>query len=548
MIVSEQALAPGAITVDSPVLAALAAPEMYRGAPAVRVHETHASWVFLAGPFAYKVKKPVRLPFLDYSTLARRRAACQEEVRVNRELAPGIYLGVRAIVPAGEGFRFAPPDTPGAVEYVVHMRRFAEADTVQGAIDAHSLTSEQVRAVARRLADFHRDCAVCAGGEPERLLAAWEANLGELERLDHPESWQPQVMRGFAEAFVRAHRGEIERRARAGEVRDGHGDLRCDHVLLGPTVRVVDRIEFDPELRQMDVAQDLAFLAMDLEAHGQRRGARELIGAYRHAGGSPASEQLRGFYCAYWALVRAKVAVIAAESKHGRLRDRERARAGRRWMLAQRFCWRARQPVAIVVCGTAGSGKSTLAAELAHRSCLPVVSSDQVRKRHAGLAATDRARPEHYTSQFTRAVYDQLSHEALTRLERTGGVIVDATCHRRSERAKLFRLLNRDGLTLLVVRCQVTFETALARAAARMRSAERISDATPEVVSAQFHRFEALEELPASKVLQLDGEQSTEAQVLEIAHAVDDQLRHRASRTAGFPRQKDRAHHPCSPR
>jgi uncharacterized protein len=489
------------------------------------VHETHASWVFLAGGFAYKVKKPVRLAFLDYGTLARRRAACEEEVRVNRELAPGIYLGVRAIVPGRGGLRFAPQDAPQAVEYAVHMRRFEDADTLQGAIDAHTLTNAQVWRVARRLADFHRDCAPCAGGGPERLLAAWEANLRELERLDHPGDWQLQTMRRFAEAFVSAHRGEIERRVRAGKVRDGHGDLRCEHVLLGAEVRIVDRIEFDPELRHMDVAQDLAFLAMDIEAHGRRRAARELVGAYRRAGGSPASEQLRSFYCAYWALVRAKVAVIAAGDRHGRLRHRERARAGRLWGLAQRFCWRARAPIAIVVCGSAGSGKSTLAAALARRSRLQVVSSDAIRKRRAGLAPTERARPEHYTSQFTRAVYELLSREALARLERSGGVIVDATCHRRSERARLFHLLNRSDLTFLVVHCQVTLETALARASTRVRSADRISDATAEVVAAQFHRFQALDELPAANVLLLDGEQSADVQVDEVVRAVDERMR-----------------------
>lgn len=533
---------PSGAPTDSPVLSALAAPSMYWGHPAVQVHETHASWVFLAGRFAYKVKKPVRLAFLDYSTLARRRAACQEEVRVNRELAPGIYLEVRAIVPAEAGFRFAPQHTPGAVEYAVLMRRFDDADTLQGAIDAHLLTRAQVREVARRLADFHRGCASCAGGEPKRLLSTWEANLRELERLDHPGDWQLEMMRGFAEVFVSAHRGEIERRVRTGEVRDGHGDLRCEHVLLGSEVRVVDRIEFDPKLRQMDVAQDLAFLAMDLEAHGRRRAARELIGAYRHAGGRPASMPLHNFYCAYWALVRAKVAMIPAGTRHGRARHRERARAGRLWRLAQRLCWRARQPIAIVVCGSAGSGKSTLAAELAHCSRLPVVSSDAIRKRHAGLAPTERARPEHYTRQFTRTVYDLLSREALARLERTGGVIVDATFHRRSERTRLFHLLNRGEVTFLVVLCRVTLQTALVRSSARMRSAGRISDATPEVAATQFHRFEALDELPATSVLSLDAEQSTDAQRTEVIRAVDERMRGRARCyrhvTAGFRDRK----------
>ena len=506
------------------VLAALADPETYEARPAVEVHETHASWVFLAGPSAYKVKKPVRLAFLDYSTLERRRAACREEVRVNRELAPGIYLGVRAIVPAGEGFRLAPPDAPGAVEYAVHMRRFEDADTLQGAISARSLTDAQIREVARRLAEFHRRCPTCPGGEPQRLLGGWETNLRELERLDHPPDWQPQVMHGFAAAFVNAHRGEIERRVAAGEVRDGHGDLRCEHVLLGSGVRVVDRIEFDPELRHMDVAQDLAFLAMDLEAHGRRRAARALVDAYRQAGGSPASDELRSFYCAYWALVRAKVALITSESRHGRPRGRERARAGRLWTLAQRYCWRARRPLAIVVCGPAGSGKSTLAAALADCSGLRVVCSDAVRKRHAGLAPTERARPEHYTAGFTQAVYRLLSAEALTELEHSGGVIVDATCHRRSERAELFRLLNRGDVTFLAVRCRVTRATALARATARMHSEDRVSDATPEVAAAQFDRFEELDELPTASVLQLDGQQSTDGLVLEVLRAADERL------------------------
>lgn len=540
----------GAAT-DSPVLRALAAPGMYRGHPAVQVHETHASWVFLAGGFAYKVKKPVRLAFLDYSTLARRLAACQEEVRVNRELAPDIYLGVRAIVPTEGRFCFSPQDAPGAVEYAVYMRRFDDADTLQGTIDTHSLNSAQMEKVARRLADFHRDSARCPGGEPQRLLATWEANLRELEHLDHPRDWRLQMMRGFAEAFVSAHRDEIERRVHAGEVRDGHGDLRCEHVLLGSEVHVVDRIEFDPKLRHMDVAQDLAFLVMDLEAHGRPGAARELIGAYRQAGGSPASKQLGSFYCAYWALVRAKVALIAAASQHGRVRHRERARAGRLWMLAQRFCWRARRPVAIVVCGTAGSGKSTLAAELARRSRLPIVSSDQVRKRRAGLEPTERAHPEHYTSQFTRTVYEQLTRETLAQLKRTGGVIVDATCHRHNDRAKLFEHLNRSELTFVVVRCQVTLETALARASARMRDADRISDATPEVVAAQFHRFQALDELPATSVLTLDAEQSVDAQANEVIRAVDDRICDRGrliGTDCGVSTTQSRGIHPCSPR
>ncbi len=511
------------------VVQALGDPAMYPGHQAVQVHETHASWVFLAGERAYKIKKPVRLAFLDYGTLARRRAACREEVAVNRELAPGIYLGVRAIIHGPGGFRFASEDSAGAVEYAVVMRRFDEAHSMLGAIRSGSLTRSHIQQVAGCLAEFHQRSPALAADGPQHVLDSWMVNVGEIERLPFPASWRVETMRGFGEAFVDAHARELERRVERGLVRDGHGDLRCEHVLLGPQVRVVDRIEFDPALRQMDVARDLAFLAMDLEAHGRRWAARELVRAYRHAGGDPGSERLRCFYSAYWALVRAKVALIAAGTHHGALRRRERARAERLWGLAERLCWRARGPVAIVVCGPAASGKSTLAAHLARRARLPVVSSDVLRKRLAGVALGERARPEHYTKDFTRAVYLSLAREALARLEGCGGVIVDATCHTRRERAPLFDLLRREDVTPLAVQCQVRLQTALARAASRMQSPSRVSDATPEVVAAQFHRFQTLDELPQECVLALDSEQSVQEQTAALTRAVDRQISLRAS-------------------
>jgi hypothetical protein len=170
--------------------------------------------VFLAGEHAYKVKKPVRLAFLDYSTLSLRRAACLEEVRVNRELAPGIYLGVRAILRTSEGFRFAAQDTPGAVEYAVLMRRFDETHTLLGAIQTRSLTHAQIREVARRLADFHPGSPALADGGAAQVPDAWSANIEEIQRLERAGAWRVEAMRGFGEAFVNAHATEIERRVR----------------------------------------------------------------------------------------------------------------------------------------------------------------------------------------------------------------------------------------------------------------------------------------------------------------------------------------------
>ncbi|MGO8905900.1 MAG: AAA family ATPase [Solirubrobacteraceae bacterium] len=505
------------------LLRALADPGTYQGRPQVVVHETHASWVFVAGDRAYKVKKPVALGFLDYSTLARRRRACHEEVRVNRYLAPGLYLGVRAIVKSGAGFQLAPDRAPGAVEYAVEMQSFREEDTFAGLIAEGSLTRAQVAAVAGLLADFHRSAAVVSDWGPDRVLAAWQRNVEEIPRLGPSAGWRLDIAAAFGEAFVKAHALELRRRALLGLIRDGHGDLRCEHVLARPEIRVVDRIEFDPELRRTDVACDLAFLAMDLEAQGQPWAARELFDAYRHAGMSPGGEALRSFYAAHWALVRAKVALIAAAEHAGETAAAAEhlEQAQQLWSLSERLCWRARAPLALVICGPAGSGKSVLAAELTRRSEMPVVSSDVVRKRLAHLAPVQAARAEHYTARFTRATYEQLARDALLELRRGDRVIVDATCRSRDDRALLLDRLHRVGMVRLIVRCEVPLELAIERSQRRLHDPQRVSDATPPLAEEQFREFEELDELPGREVLRLDCAQALDAQVAAVMAAVD---------------------------
>jgi uncharacterized protein len=503
------------------LLQALAMPATYPGAPRVAVHETHASWVFVAGERAYKVKKPLALGFLDYSTLDRRHSACREEVRVNQELAPGIYLGVRAIVADDDGFHIVPERTPGALEYAVEMRSFSARDTFAGLIASGALTREHVIAAARRLADFHRTARVVADWDADLVLARWRQNMRELRHSGPPSGWQLDVAAGFVEAFVEAHRSELGRRSQLQLARDGHGDLRCEHVLAGPALRVVDRIEFDPALRCNDIACDLTFLAMDLEASGQRWAARELVSAYREAGMDPGSENLRSFYSAHWAFVRAKVTLIAAAERAGGARDEDSRRAQQLWSLGERLCWRARAPLAVLICGPSASGKSVLAGELSRRTQMPVVCSDEVRKRLAHLAPSQRARPEHYSPRFTRATYEQLTREALLAGRRGDGVVVDATCRSRAERKVLLDGLRHAGIPLVIVRCEVPLELLRARAARRLTDPRRVSDATPAIAEAQFHRFEEFDERCEGETLRLDTTGPPGAQLAEIARAVD---------------------------
>ena len=513
---------------DPALLRMLADPATYAGVPVV-VHETHASWVFVAGERAYKIKKPVALGFLDYSTLERRRSACAEEVRVNQELAPGIYLGVRAVVRIETGFAFAPNDhAPEAVEYAVEMRSFDEANTLAGLIASRALTSEHLEVVARRVAAFHRIAPTVAGGDAAQVLGVWQRNLVDLRQVSQALGFPVQLAERFAEMFVRVHADEIERRRAAGLVRDVHGDLRCEHVLLTPDVRVVDRIEFDPSLRHTDIACDLAFLTMDLEAHDQRWAAQTLVSAYRDSGMDAGSDALLSFYGAHRALIRATVDLVGASEHDGERRAALLAKGHSMWALAERLCWRARGPLAIVVCGPAGSGKSTLAAELSKCSGFVVLSSDAVRKSEAGLHATDRAAPEHYSHRVTHRTYELLAGQAHALIDRGSGIIVDATCRSRVERSTLLGRLSRTGVPRLVVRCEVPLEVALARAARREHDPARVSDAGPQIVAEQYRSFQQLEELAPEDVLGLDTRLALRTQVFEVTRAVDRLLMTRA--------------------
>jgi hypothetical protein len=503
------------------LVSALADPANYGGVP-VDVHETHASWVFVVGALAYKVKKALALGFLDYSTAQLRRGACIEEVRVNQELAPGIYMGVRAIVSAGAGFAFADGDeAPDAVDYAVEMRSFDEADSLAGLVASGSLTSAHLEAVASRLAAFHRTAPIVAGGGAAQELDIWRRNVAQLRQVAQPLGLASPPAESFAKTFVRVHETELEQRRLAGLIRDVHGDLRCEHVLAIPSVRIVDRIEFDPSLRRTDIACDVAFLAMDLEARGQRWAAEELVSAYRSTGMDAGSDALLSFYSAHRALVRAKVALIAAAEHEDERAAAQIAQARSMLALAELLSWRARGAVAIVVCGASATGKSTLAAELSRRSGLEVLSSDAVRKRAAGLESTDRGAPEHYSHRFTHRVYELLADAAHERIDAGSGAIVDATCRSRAERSTLLGRLARTGAPRLVVRCEVPLDIALRRAAQRAADPLRVSDATPQIVAEQHRSFEALEELPPEDVLALDATQPLETQALMVTQAMD---------------------------
>ncbi|HEU4703577.1 MAG TPA: AAA family ATPase [Conexibacter sp.] len=474
----------------------------------VELRETHAAWVLLSGDTALKLRKPVRFPFLDYSTRDRRLAAAREEVRVNAALAPGLCRGVRALVERDGRIELGPLDeTTEAVDYAVEMRRFDERSTMAARCDADDLRPEQVDAIAQLLARFHAAAARCDGGAAA-FAARVRTDVRELEERIGPRS----TLARYAEAALVRRAAELDARARGGCCRDGHGDLRAEHVVLEAPPLIVDRIEFDPALRRIDVGSDLAFLAMDLELRGCAWAARRLAEAYARAGGDPGGAGLRALFGWQRAIVRAKIALL-----------REDADAAERLLaLADRLAWRERLAGVVLVAGPPASGKSTLAGLLAERSGLPVLDSDSTRKRLLGVAPTERLDAAAYSAETTNAVYRELGARAARACAEHGGAIVDATGRSRALRRLLVEQLGGFG-PVRAFACDAPAELRLARAEARLADPGRVSDADAAVAQRIAATFEPVtaDEDGVDAVVAVDCRQLGEATLDALAAQLD---------------------------
>jgi aminoglycoside phosphotransferase family enzyme/predicted kinase len=487
------------------LIAALANPACYPGAPPVEVIQTHASVVFLAGDRAYKLKKPVNFGFLDYSTPARRRLMCQREVRLNRRLAPDVYLGVQPVVERDGQVAIGGPGQP--IDWLVEMRRLPDERCLRHLLRERRVGEEEIRAVARHVAALYVSAATGPGIARYGSLATIRRNVEENFRQIAPFVGTVLSAASYAEivatgrALLRERRAVFEARRAAGRIRDGHGDLRCDHVYLLPAIAVVDCIEFNQRFRYGDQASDLAFLAMDLEAHGRPDLAAALVAEFERAAADDLSDVL-DVYVAYRACVRGKVAALrATEPEVGdEERDWARVEAARFFALARRVGRGDRAPRLIVVCGLTGSGKSVLAEAVSRVLGARVFEADATRKRLAGLAPTDPRDDALddglYTPAMNARVYTALLEGAAGELAAGRSVILDATYRRRADREAAAALARRFGARLVVVECVADEATCLARIARRREDPGRHSDSRPEVFFAQRAAFEPLDELP----------------------------------------------------
>lgn len=488
-----------------PLIDALGKPEAYpHPADDIRIHQTHISVVALAGPFAYKVKKPVELGFLDFTTLEKRLHYCREEVRLNRRLAPDVYLGVVPLVDVEGRLRVDGAGDP--VEYAVKMRRLPAGATALERLRRGELGAGTLRALGGRVAAFHAEAA--SGHEISRF-GRWDVVAGNArENLEQSrehvgvclsQSVHSRICAAL-EARLTELRPLIESRADADVPRDTHGDLHLDHVYLFPDEEpprdlvVIDCIEFNERFRYADPVADMAFLAMDLLFRGRRDLERVFVDAYFDASGDRAGRALLPFYVAYRAAVRAKVGgMTAAETEVPRAdRDVAIARARGHWLLAlSQLEVPERGPALVLVGGLPATGKSTLAEMLARSGGFEVVSSDRVRKELAGLSPETSAAAAFgegiYTPAWSDRTYAACLERAEARLFEGGRVIVDASFREAHRRRAFLEAALRWGVRPVLLVCTASADTVRERMADRRSGA---SDADWEVYQAAAAAWE----------------------------------------------------------
>jgi uncharacterized protein len=507
---------------------AMMRPEAYQDHPrSVELRQTHVSYVFLAGAYVYKIKKPVRFAFLDASTLARRHQLCLDEVRLNRRLAPDVYLGIVPILRRG-GELVLGAESDGAaeagaaVEWAVRMRRLDEATMLDRMVSRGAVSPAQMRAIAARLTAFHRAAGADQGWKYGSAASVWRlvrGNLGELA-LDSADTIAPaelDELERFVHSTVELRWSLLNRRALGARVCEGHGDLRCEHVsLAGDAITIIDCVEFSEGLRYADVASDVGFLAMDLDRLGARGLSDELVAAYREAAGDADLPLLIPLYKLHRALVRAKVAGLT--SRDAAIAPDQRAAAAataRRYVALALDFARESRPALVVVCGLSGSGKSTVARRLADRLGFQWLRSDEIRKRLAGVAPDERISDGYatgaYSGEFTQKTYAALLSEAAARLHDGAGVIIDATFAAPAYRAEALALSARAHVPVLFVECAASHDEIVRRLTHRARRADEISDAGVATYLSQRSEFVALDEIPQSCHLVADTVRGLEA-------------------------------------
>jgi len=494
------------------MIQALLKPEIYPEATeGVELEQTQMSFVFLTDNYAYKVKKPVNLGYLDYTTLENRRYYCYKEVELNKRLCTDAYLGVITINRQQDSFSIN--GAGDVMEYAVKMRRLPRELMMDALLESNSVTTEMINRLADKTASFHRQAEtneeISTFGRIDTISQNTEENFSQTEKYIGRtiSSHQYKQIKGYCRSFIRENASLFEKRVEDNRIRDCHGDLHTAHICFENGICIYDCIEFNDRFRYGDIASEVAFLAMDLDHHGRAYLSRSFVREYIAKSHDVELKKLLNFYKCYRAYVRGKVASFKLDDPYLTKGEQEKAveTANSYFYLAHSYVKSV--PILFITTGLVGSGKTALSQALAERMGLVVLSSDVTRKCLAQIPKTEHRFEEYdsgiYSPDFSRKTYNAMLAEAKDILAEGGSVIMDASFIKAEERKKAKAIAEEMNAGFHILECKSDEETIHRRLTRRLEQSS-VSDGRWEIYLLQKKRFEPVVEVPPQKRVIID--------------------------------------------
>ncbi|MCX8122818.1 MAG: AAA family ATPase [Spirochaetes bacterium] len=487
------------------IISFLSNPKSYNhSVDTVNVVQTHISYVFIAKPYVYKLKKPVDFGFLNFVSFEDRKFYTFEEYRLNSRISPEIYLGVVAIVKDGDSLRLVEEgnfDERSVVAYCVKMKYIDDIYSLKHII-RHKLDTNLLSLIAQKIYAFHKSADNTEG--LQGFGGIKEISKNSLENFDQIEKYIGAIvtaddydfMRNWTENFITQHTAVFENRNAGGFVRDCHGDLHCEHIYYKDgAIIILDCIEFNKRFRYIDTISDIAFLLMDLDINGKKEESNRLCAQYIQLSGDYDGVLLLPFYKAYRAMVRAKINSFQSDNEGITQKERDGfvQKASQYFQLAKQYMQQRSNGIVYTVFGNIGSGKSTIAMELAALTGGVVINSDAVRKKLAGLDIFDNAKAKVgegiYNPEMTERVYLTMKQKALAIAQKGNPVILDGTFYSKKLRNDFYQFFQDKGIAMHFIFADCSQDELIRRIEKRQKDAS-ISDATVETFMQLKDRFE----------------------------------------------------------
>ncbi|MFC2068320.1 AAA family ATPase [Chloroflexota bacterium] len=489
---------------------ALLEPKTYIDSPQnIALVQTQMSFVFLTDNYVYKVKKPVNLGYLDYTTLDRRQLYCQREVELNKRLCPGVYLGVVPVTHDDDGILIEGKGR--VIEYAVKMRRLPREAMMDVLLAQNQVSLPMVETIAHKLVEFHQQAetstAISAFGKLNNITQNTEENFNQTEKYvgNTISTEKYKSIREYTDSFIRENGQLFLRRIARGRIRDGHGDLHAAHICFSNDICIYDCIEFNDRFRYCDVASEIAFLAMDLDLYGRADLSHYFVDAYIDMSQDSDITKLLKFYKCYRAYVRGKVESFKLDDPY--ISQAEKRAIGDTavsyFNLADSYA--EPRPNLFITAGLVGTGKSTFAQALAKQLGLAIISSDTTRKQLGAMPLTEHRFEEFgtgiYSAEFSRKTYDKMFTEARHILEVGGSVIIDASFANGEERLRARVLAEKMDAGFFILECTLDEKNVKQRLTQRLNNPSSISDGRWEIYELQKSQFDSVvRELPTHNV------------------------------------------------